>query len=84
MDNAKELRLTLADVIESLVTTTKRIDDFGASLLAIRLTLAELGPDFERVYARHYAGPEVQQSIQLLARERDLLLASAHVLRNRS
>lgn len=84
MNDTKELRLLLADTIESLVATTKRVDDFGASLLAIRLTLAELGPDFERLYAKHCAGPDVQQAIQLCAAERELLLASARELRNRS
>ncbi len=84
MNDTKEIYLMLATTIESLVGTTKRVDDFGASLLAIRLTLAELGPDFERLYAKHYAGVDVQQSIQLRAVERELLLASARELRNRS
>jgi hypothetical protein len=79
MDN--ETRLSIADTIESLVVTTKRVDDLTASLLAIRLTLAELGPDFERLYAKHFAGPDVQQAIRLYAAQRDLLLASASVLR---
>jgi hypothetical protein len=84
MSDAKGMRLMLAEVIEALAATDRRVEGLTASLLAIRATLAEMGADFENRYAKHFAEPEVQQLIQRCTHERDLLLQIARRLRTQS
>jgi hypothetical protein len=83
-DETKELNLLIADVIDGLAASDRRVEGLAASLLAMRLSLAEMGADFELRYAHHFAGQEVQKLIQMCAGERDLLLALAQRLRSQS
>jgi len=78
----KELKLLLADIIESLAGYERLASRLSDSVIAMRLTLSELGPEFEERYAKHLAGPEVQQSQRKSASDIELLLLIAKQLRN--
>lgn len=80
----KELQLLLADIIDHLAATDKEIGDLAAALVALRLTLAEMGADFEKHYAKHFAGQAVQQVIQKSVASRDVLLQIARTLRGQA
>ena len=85
MDNEiKELRLLVADVIDALGASDKQTGDLAAALVALRLTLSEMGIEFEKRYAKHFAGREVQEVIQKNAASRDLLLQIARRLRGQA
>jgi hypothetical protein len=79
--DAKDL---LAEVIDGLIATDRQVGDLAAALVALRLTLAEMGVDFEKRYAKHYEGPEVQQVIRSNAASRDVLLQIARTLRGQA
>ncbi len=79
--HAKDL---LVRVIENLAAVEKEVGDLAAAFVALRLTLAEMGPDFERRYAKHFAGQEVQQVIQKSDVSREVLLQIARTLRGQS
>jgi len=74
----------LADVIENLAGIEKEVGDLSAVLVALRLTLADIGPDFESYYAKHFEGQAVQQLIQKSAVAREVLLQTARTLRGQS
>lgn len=79
--NTKDM---LVDVIENLAGLEKEVGDLSAALAALRLTLAEMGADFESRYAKHLAAPEVQQVIRASAAAHDVLLQTARTLRGQS
>lgn len=80
----KDTKDLLVQVIEKLAGVEKEVADLSAALVALRLTLAEMGADFERRYAKHYEGQVVQQLIQKTALAREVLLQTARTLRGQS
>ncbi len=74
----------LVEVINALAATDRQVADLAAALVALRLTLAEMGVDFEERYAKHFAGQEVQQVIRQSAASRDLLLQIARTLKGQT
>ena len=59
--DAEEIKLMLADVIEGMAATDRRISSLTSSVTAMRLALAEISPDwFESAYARYYGAAELQ------------------------
>ncbi len=60
--NIQELKLQLAEVIEGLAATDRRIAELSASLMAMRLALRQVSPArFEPSYAKQYEGAECQR-----------------------
>ncbi len=59
-----EIKLLIADVIEGIAATDRRLSSLTSSVTAMRLALAEVSPErFETSYARHYedAGLQMQR-----------------------
>jgi hypothetical protein len=80
----RELRETLASVIEALAATDWQVGELAASLIALRSTLAEMGADFEARYAKHLSDPVVRQVEQKNAVSREVLLQIVRSLRGQS
>jgi hypothetical protein len=57
MDNL-ELRNSVARIAEVLITTQRNVVTISRSLWAVRVSLRELHPDFEKMYSGHFAEPE--------------------------
>ena len=57
MDN-QELQNSVAKIAETLITTQRNLVTVSRSLWAVRVSLRELHPDFEKMYLNHFAEPE--------------------------
>jgi hypothetical protein len=57
MDN-QELQDSVAKIAESLITTQRNLVTVSRSLWAVRISMRELNPDFEKMYLNHFAEPE--------------------------
>jgi hypothetical protein len=57
MDNP-ELRDSVATIADALITTQGNLVTVSRSLWAVRTSLRELHPDFEKRYLNHFAEPE--------------------------
>jgi hypothetical protein len=57
MEN-QELQNALAEVAETLITTQRNLVTISRSLSAVRISLRELHPGFEKLYLTHFAEPE--------------------------
>jgi hypothetical protein len=57
MDN-QELQNSVAKIAETLITTQRNLVTVSRSLWAVRISIRELHPDFERKYLNHFAEPE--------------------------
>jgi hypothetical protein len=57
MDN-QELQSSVAKIAESLITTQQNLVTVSRSLWAVRISMRELLPDFEKIYLNHFAEPE--------------------------
>jgi hypothetical protein len=57
MDNLK-LQNSVAKIAESLITTQRNLVTVSRSLWAVRLSIRELHPEFEKMYLNHFAEPE--------------------------
>jgi hypothetical protein len=68
MDN-QELQNSVATIAETLITTQRNLVTVSRSLWAVRTSIRELHPDFERRYLNHFAEPE-----QAFDKMRDSLL----------
>ena len=79
----EELRFHLSNVIKVVAGLDEELGKLSAEFAALRLTLAEFGPEFENVYAKHHEGQTVQQLIQVSIASRDVLLGIAQKLENR-
>ena len=74
MDN-EELKNSVAKIAETLVTTQRNLVTIARSVWAIRISLRELDPDFEKLYLNHFAEPEPAFDTM-----RDSLLETAQAL----
>jgi hypothetical protein len=74
MDN-QELLNSVAKIAETLITTQRNLVTISRSLWAVRVSLRELHPDFEKLYTVHFAEPE-----QAFDTMRDSLLSYAQEL----
>jgi hypothetical protein len=54
----QELEDSVAKIAEALITTQRNLVPVSRSLWAIRISLRELHPDFEKMYLNHFAEPE--------------------------
>ena len=54
----KELQHSVATIAETLTTTQRNLVTISRSLWAVRISVRELRPDFERRYLNHFAEPE--------------------------
>jgi hypothetical protein len=57
MDN-QELQNSVARIAETLITTQRNLVTVSRSLWAVRISIRELHPDFEKMYLHHFAEPE--------------------------
>jgi hypothetical protein len=57
MDN-QELQNSIAKIADALITTEANLVTVSRSLWAIRISLRELHPEFEKMYLNHFAEPE--------------------------
>ena len=57
MDN-QELQDSVAKIAETLITTQRNLVTVSRSLWAVRISIRELHPDFEKMYLHHFAEPE--------------------------
>jgi|SRR5580700_2070141 hypothetical protein len=73
----QELQTALAEVAETLITTQRNLVSISRSLSAVRISLRELHPDFEKLYAGHFAEPD-----QAFDAMRDSLLDRGRELAN--
>jgi hypothetical protein len=80
-DSAEE---NLAGLIERFASIELQIGELSAALRAVRLTLAEIGPAFERRFAKHFAEPGIQQVLRDAAAARKRLLEIARKLRDQA
>jgi hypothetical protein len=74
MDN-EELKNSVAKIAETLITTQRNLVTIARSVWAIRISLRELDPDFEKLYLNHFAEPEPAFDTM-----RDSLLETAQAL----
>jgi hypothetical protein len=74
MDN-EELQNSVAKIAETLITTQRNLVTIARSVWAIRISLRELDPDFEKLYLNHFAEPEPAFDTM-----RDSLLETAQAL----
>jgi hypothetical protein len=58
MDN-QELQDSVAKIAETLITTQRNLVTVSRSLWAVRISLRELHPNFEPMYLKHFAEPEL-------------------------
>jgi hypothetical protein len=72
-----ELQNALAEVAETLITTQRNLVSISRSLSAVRVSLRELHPDFEKLYVGHFAEPD-----QAFDAMRDSLLDRGRELAN--
>jgi hypothetical protein len=56
--NNRELQESVAEIAETLITTQRNLVTVSRSLWAVRVSLRELHPDFEKLYSTHFAEPE--------------------------
>lgn len=82
MDN--ETKELLLQIIENLAGLENEVGNLSASVSAFRLTLSELGAEFEERYAKHYAEPTVSEVLRRSEISRDLLLTLARTLRGQA
>ena len=71
----QELQSALAEVAETLIPTQRNLVTISRSLSAVRISLRELRPDFEKLYVGHFAEPDEAFDAMrdsLLDRGRDL------------
>jgi hypothetical protein len=54
----QELQNSVAKIAETLITTQRNLVTVSRSLWAVRVSIRELHPDFERMYLNHFAEPE--------------------------
>jgi hypothetical protein len=74
MDNL-ELRNSVAKIADVLITTQRNVVTISRSLWAVRVSLREMHPDFEKLYMGHFAEPEQAFDVMrdsLLDRGREL------------
>jgi hypothetical protein len=84
-NETRELRLMIADLLEALAATDRRVAVLTLSETAMRLALADVSPErFERAYAKHYEELKQQGVGQSPADTGEVLLAMAKVLRGQS
>jgi hypothetical protein len=57
MDN-QGLQDSVAKIADALITTQGNLVTVSRSLWAVRISLRELHPDFEKKYLKHFAEPE--------------------------
>jgi hypothetical protein len=57
MDN-QELQNSVGTIAETLITTQRTLVTVSRSVWAVRSSIRELHPDFERIYLNHLAEPE--------------------------
>ena len=74
MDN-QELQDSVAKIADALITTQGLFVTVSRSLWAVRISLRELHPDFDKRYREHFAQPE-----QAFDAMRDNLLDGAREL----
>ena len=82
----RALQNALAEVAETLITAQRNLVTISRSLSAVRISLRELHPDFERLYVGHFAKPDQSFDTMrdsLLDRGRELA-DLAHSLREKS
>ena len=78
----EELKLQLADTIEGLAATDRRLAGLSSSLMAMRLALRDVSPDrFESAYQKHFEGEECEAVRQSILTDAELLLALARMLK---
>jgi hypothetical protein len=71
----QELQDALAEIAETLITTQRNLVSVSRSVSAVRISLREINPDFEKRYLSHFAEPEPAFDIM-----RDSLLDRARKL----
>jgi hypothetical protein len=54
----QELQNSVAKIAETLITTQRNLVTVSRSLWAVRTSIRELHPDFEKMYLNHFAEPE--------------------------
>jgi hypothetical protein len=54
----QELQDSVAKIADALITTQRSLVTVSRSLWAIRISVRELHPDFEKKYLNHFAEPE--------------------------
>jgi len=69
------LKNSVAKIAETLITTQRNLVTIARSVWAIRISLRELDPDFEKLYLNHFAEPEPAFDTM-----RDSLLETAQAL----
>ena len=83
MDN--EVKLILADLLESLAASDRRVSVLTVSLTAMREALKDVSPErFERAYARQFEELKAQGIGQSPLDTGEALLALAKRLRNQT
>ena len=81
MDN-QELQNSIAKIADALITTEANLVTVSRSLWAIRISLRELHPEFEKMYLNHFAEPEQAFDTMrdnLLDRGRELADIASHL-----
>jgi len=78
----EELTLQLAQAIEALAASERRIASLTSAVTAMRAALSEISPErFEAVYAKQYGDEELQRARQSDDYNAQLLVEVASVLR---
>ena len=54
----QELQDSVAKIAEALITTQRNLVTVSRSLWAVRVTMREIHPEFEKMYLNHFAEPE--------------------------
>jgi hypothetical protein len=81
----RELRFMIADLLEALAATDRRVAILTLSATAMRLALNDVSPvKFEQAYAKRFEELKEQGVSQSPADTGEVLLAMAKVLRGQS
>lgn len=85
MNEINEIRLMLADVLEAIAATDRRVAGLSISLVAMREALKEVSPrEFEHAYANRYSELEQQGLGRSPLETGETLLALAKKLRKQT